>query len=310
MNWAWIAAVLTTFGQVAAEAPSPGEALGDPTFEHAAISAQLDVQIAAQVEGVLLQLPVREGTPIAADQVLATIDDRQAQAAVDVADIGVKAATAKAEDKIEEEYAKAAAKVAEADLRKDLEVNQRSPGTVSETEIQKKKLDLIRSRLQIEKAKKDQVLARLEADVKEAELKAAKVALERRTIKAPFEGEVQTLFQKEAQWVNPGDPILRLVRLDVLDVECYVKAQDFDPVDLANRPVTVVAHLARGRKASIEGRVVYINQSVLRGIYMVRAEIQNQKVGDYWVVRPGLDAEVTIHISRPPLEAKAAAALP
>jgi multidrug efflux pump subunit AcrA (membrane-fusion protein) len=318
MNAAWVAIALVVFGQVSAEAPptatvpapvqstpSPG-VTGDLTVG-GTIKAQRSVDISAEVEGTLLKLPLREGALIAADQLLATIDDRHAQAAYDVAKIGLEAATAKAEDKIEEEYATAAAKVAEADLRKDLEVNQRNPGAVSDTEILKKKLDLTRSRLQIEKAKKDQVLAKLEADVKQAELTAAEVALERRTIKAPFAGEVQTLYQKEAQWVKPGDPILQLVRFDVMDVECYVNVNDFDPVEIANRPVSVTVNLARGRQATVEGRVVYVNQSVLPrgkvgGIYLVRAEVQNQKVGDYWVVRPGLEASMTIHTSRPPVE--------
>jgi hypothetical protein len=71
--------------------------------------------------------------------------------------------------------------------------------------------------------------------------------------------------------------------------------------------VSVTVNLARGRQATVEGRVVYVNQSVLPrgkvgGIYLVRAEVQNQKVGDYWVVRPGLEASMTIHTSRPPVE--------
>lgn len=314
MNAVWVAIALIIFGQVSAEAPvsvpaspasSPG-VTGDLTLG-CSITAQHSVDISAEVEGTLLKLPVREGSLVAEADLLATIDDRHAQAALDVAKIGLEAATAKAEDKIEEQYASAAANVAEADLRKDLEVNQRNPGAVSDTEILKKKLDLTRSRLQIEKAKKDQVLAKLEADVKQAELTASEVALERRTIKAPFAGEVQTLFQKEAQWVKPGDPILRLVRFDVMDVECYVNVNDFDPIEIANRPVTVKVNLARGRQATVEGRIVYVNQSVLPrknvgGIYLVRAEVQNQKVGDYWVVRPGLEAEMTIHTSRPPVE--------
>jgi multidrug efflux pump subunit AcrA (membrane-fusion protein) len=315
MNVAWVVMAMVVLGQVSAEAPptavapaqstpSPG-VTGDLTLG-CSITAQHSVEIAAEVEGTLLKLPLREGNIVEEGQVLATIDDRHAQAAYDVAKIGLEAATAKAEDKIEEEYAKAAAAVAEADLRKDLEVNQRNPGAVSNTEILKKKLDFIRSRLQIEKAQKDQVLSKLEADVKQAELTAAEVALQRRTIKAPFAGEAQTVYQKESQWVKPGDPIMRLVKFDVMDVECYVNVQDFDPVELANRPVTVKVNLARGRTATVEGKVVYINQSVLPkaggGIYLVRAEVQNQKNGDYWLVRPGLAAEMTIHVSRPPME--------
>jgi hypothetical protein len=86
-------------------------------------------------------------------------------------------------------------------------------------------------------------------------------------------------------------------------VECFVKASEFDPVDLAGRPVTVRARLARDREAAVTGRVTFVSQTVLRGNYLVRAEIQNQREGEYWLIRPGLDAEMTIHVSQPPVNA-------
>ena len=304
-----IAMLLAAFGQVVGEAPAvvPSQApSGEPTFRPASITAENDVIISTEVEGTLIKLPVREGSMIAADQVLATIDDRQALAAQKVARIGLDAALAKADDDVEEIFAKASAAYAEVDLRKDLQANLNSPGSVTEIAIEEKKLAYKRSQLQIVKAKKDREIASKEADVKEAELGAAGIALEQRTIQAPFAGEVQQLFQKEAQWVKPGDPILRLVQYDKLRVECFVPAGEYDPVDLANRRVTVVAHLARGRNAAVEGRIVFVDQTVLRGNYRVRAELQNQREGDFWLLRPGLDAEMTIHTSEPPLAASEA----
>lgn len=349
MNAVWLALAVTVMGQVPAaqppvEAPSaavpaselppaaifeeppvaveesPGPA-GDPVFHNGSISAQNIGDIPAEAEGVLMSLPVREGSIIKAGQVLATIDDRLAKAQVDIAESSLEAAEETAKDKIEEQYAIAAADVAKVELLRSMEVIQRASNAISVTEMEEKKLVVIRSKLQVEKAKKDQMLAGKEAEVKKAELAAANVGLVRRTIKAPFDGEVQTLFQKESQWVNPGDPILRLVQFDVLHVECYVRAKAYDPIDLANRRVTVRVQLARGREVSLPGKVIYINQSVLplsgsgprgskEGIYLVRSEIQNQKNGDYWVVRPGLEAEVTIHTSQPPVTETAAVATP
>jgi hypothetical protein len=79
--------------------------------------------------------------------------------------------------------------------------------------------------------------------------------------------------------------------------------------------VTVVINLARGRKASVAGRIVYVSQSVLGSSdpldasetygaeYLVRAEVQNKQDGDFWLVRPGMQATMTIRVSEPPLAA-------
>jgi macrolide-specific efflux system membrane fusion protein len=274
---------------------------GDPVLR-ATIKADHDVVISAEAEGTLIDVPVREGARVAEGQTLATIDDRQAQAARTVADISHKAALARASDDVERTFAIASAKFAEIDLRKDLMANQSTPGAVTDIQIEQKKLALKRAQLQIEKAVKDLEIAAKEADVKKAELSAAEIALAHRQIKAPFAGEVVELVQKEAQWVKPGDPILRLVQFEKLRVDCFAPAWEYDPADLANRRVTVVAHLARGRKASAEGRVVFVDQTVLlNNTYRIRAEVDNQKEGDFWLLRPGQIAEITIHSSEGPL---------
>jgi len=305
----WLLLVVAAFGQVGGEAPYPAApaAGGDPTFRQPtsalSITAENDITVFAEAEGVLSKLPAREGSRLAAGQVLAAIDDRQAQAAVKVAELSHEAALQQAKDRIEEEYAKAAAAVAEIDLRKSLEANLQKAGAITAIEILEKRLVLKRSQLQTEKAQKDQLLAGKEADVKKAELEAANIALDQRTIRAPFDGEVQQLFQKEAQWVKPGDPILRLVQFDKLRVDCFVNAADYDPLELANRRVTVRVQLARGREASVTGRIVHVSQMVISRQYLVRAEVQNQRDGEFWLVRPGLDVEMTIHLSEPPVDA-------
>ena len=70
----------------------------------ATIHSQNDVPIAAEAEGVIIELPVREGSQVAVGDVLAAIDDRQAKAAVEVAKFALEAATEKANDTIEEDY--------------------------------------------------------------------------------------------------------------------------------------------------------------------------------------------------------------
>jgi multidrug efflux pump subunit AcrA (membrane-fusion protein) len=327
-----IVLALAVFGQLSADEPkpSPGEIgaydieadLGDAGplprrtnggdyVLRADIRAEHDAVISAEVEGTLTKLSVRDGSRVADGQVLATLDDRQAKAAVDVADLTHKAALERATDKVEEVFAIASRDFAKADLQKDLLANQGAANAVTEIQILQKKLALRRAELQIDKARKDRTIAQKEADAKGAELTAAQIALDRRIIRAPFNGEVQEVVQKEAQWVNPGDAVLRLVQFDQLWVEGFVSARDFDPVELAGRKVTVNVRLARDREANVTGRVIFVSQTVLDNAYQVRAEVQNQRDGEYWLIRPGLDAEMTIHLGEPPVDAPPqSAALP
>ena len=304
--------VVALFAQVATPSTTSNAMPGaDPTFP-AAIRAEIDIRVYAEVEGLLTKLLVREGAHVKQGDLIATIDDRTAQAAFEVARSTLRAATARAEDTIEEEYAVKAAGVAEKTYQASVQANSGGQKVVSQIDLEKQKLDWERALLQIEKAKKDQILARFDADVKAAELDAAEVALERRKIFARFDGEILDKILHEGEWVNPGDPILRLVQFDVMWVESYVKTQDYNPAELQGRPVTVRIMLARGQEVAVKGRIIHVNQSTIDTTsgyaeYLVRAEIQNQRNGEFWLVRPGLPAWMDIHVSQPAVSAAAAA---
>jgi len=295
-------------GPVAAQSAAP--AAGAPRY-NATLKAQNDVQIPAEQEGVLKSLPVREGARVSAGDLLARIDDRIARAQVDVARLGHESALKRAEDDIEQRYAKKAAGVAYVDWLRDVEANESKKNAVPDIQIRQKKLVFERSELQIEKALKDQELALKDAEMKRAEQLAAQIGVDQRAIVAPFAGEVQTLLRKQSEWVNPGDPILRLVQFDVLHAECYVKATEYDPVEIQNAQVIVKVELARGRVAEVPGRVVYVSQTVQGdGKYLVRADVPNRREGDFWLVRPGLPAEMTIQLQPAPATPQADLAAP
>jgi hypothetical protein len=63
------------------------------------------------------------------------------------------------------------------------------------------------------------------------------------------------------------------------------------------RPVTATVRLAHGRRESFSGKVVFVSPEVeAGGQYRYWAEVDNRKTGEHWLLRPGLMAEVTIHL--------------
>lgn len=293
-HFAWLAVAIIAFNNLPLWANGPA----DPVLEPCWVKAKDEVEIPAQKEGVLTEMAVVEGSPVKGGGKIAVIDDREARAAVNVARFSLEAAEKRAKDDIEARFAAKSADVAKVDWERDIEANLRADGAVPDIEVQQKKLMYEKSILQQEKALNDQALAALDAKVKGAELEAAQVALKKRSIYAPFDGEVVKLHREKSEWVNPGDPILTLMRFDKLYVETKVPAKDFDRGELVGRPVTVVVQRARDNHVTVKGKVVHVGQEIeSSGNYAVRAEIDNVREDKSWAVQPSFGrAKMTIHM--------------
>lgn len=92
----------------------------------------------------------------------------------------------------------------------------------------------------------------------------------------------------------------RLVKFDVLRVETYVHANQFDPVELAGKPVTIKVRLAHDREVTMPGRITYVSQTVqaARNYYLVRTRDPEPAKRRLLADPPRLVAEMTIHVSQ------------
>ena len=262
------------------------------------VKLQDDVKLAGKEAGVLVQLSVKEGSQVKAGEVIGKIDDSQPQVQKDAAQAGYNSAFAKYKDDVEIRYSAAAAEVAHADYDQLIETNRMAEKAVASVDVRKAKLDWDRSVLAIEKAQHDQELAKYDAYTKQAELKAAQLAIDRRTIKAPFNGEVVTINRHQEEWVGPGDTILRLVRLDAMYVEGALDRTQYDPHEIVGCDVTVEVEMARGRKEQAQGRITYVSSEVRGdGKYQVRAEVANREEHGRWLLADGMKATMTIHLN-------------
>jgi RND family efflux transporter MFP subunit len=176
--------------------------------------------LASDRPGLLQYVEFGEGDRVTAGQEIARLRDDVAAAALAVA---AKAA----ESDIEIRYAEAAAAVAEAEHRRSLLANQeaqrrgvaRDRDLIPEVEIERLRLAAERARLQIEKARLDREIALLQRDEKEAELRTYRII-------SPLDGVVTEVLKYAGEAVQQGDPIVRLVRTDVVRVEGFVSVAD------------------------------------------------------------------------------------
>jgi multidrug efflux pump subunit AcrA (membrane-fusion protein) len=294
---AWVAVALVAAGVAVAEQ-------GEPVLERCLVSLVEEAKVPAREPGVLVELRIREGDRIGRNDVIARIDDSQPQSERRKAKAEHDQTLAKAESDVDVRYAVAAEKVAEAEFAKAAESDRKVPGSVTQVERDRLKLNEKKSELQIEQAELERRLAMLAAVAKEAEVQAAENAIERRLIKSPLDGVVVQVFPHQGEWMQPGDPLARVVRTDKLRVEGYVDSTRFDPEAVRDRPVTVEVEFADRRKEQFKGRMVFTSPIVESGgDYRVWAEVENRQVpgSQQWLLRPGQAATMTIHSRQQPV---------
>ena len=305
--------VLSTVLLVAGPSAGAGETSQPPadsvTLPQCLISLIEEARVPAQEAGILVELTAREGQQVKAGELLARIDDAQIVLAEKVAGLKLKVAREKATDDIDVRYAKAAADVARFEHEQALRANRRTPGTFTETEVRRLLLTARRAELAIEQAALHLRVAGLEAEVQQGEVTAAAEELRRRKITSPLDGEVVEVSRHVGEWVQPGDPVAHVVRMDRLRIEGLVSARDkigrdghvvargHDRAAIDGRPVSVTVELAGGRRESFQGKVVFVNpMEEAGGRFRFWAEVDNRNVAGQWLLSPGQMAEMTVRL--------------
>jgi macrolide-specific efflux system membrane fusion protein len=260
------------------------------------ISLADEVAVPAQEPGVLVKIPVRDGQQVSKGDLLAQIDDIVPRAKQNVSTYKLEVAKREAQDDINIRFSKAAAAVARADCEQDEEANRRIPGTVQQATVREHLLKTRQMELSIEKAVKDMDVAKLQAGVSQAELDAATADVTRCRIVAPLDAMVVELKPHEGEWVQAGDTIARLMRLDLLRVEGLLDAKNYRPSEIQDQPVQVVVTLPHGKKESFSGKIVFVKPIIEGRKFSVRAEVQNRRENGFWILCPGQIADMTIQV--------------
>jgi len=273
-----------------------------PVLERCLVSLVDEAKLSAGEAGLLVELLVKAGDRVTAGQVIARLDDDQPQMAKLRAKAEHDQAIAKAQSDVDVRYSQKAQAVAQKASEKAEQSHRSVPGSVTDVERDRLRLEWEKSGLQIEQAQLERQLADLAAKVKEAEVETAEIEIRRRQVKSPLDGEVVDVQGNAGEWMQVGAPLAHVVRTDKLRVEGYVDAANWDPEQVRGRAVTVVVPLAIGRTESFEGRISFVSPLVESGgDYRVFAEVANRRSegSGEWLLRAGQTATMTIHSDRP-----------
>ena len=276
-----------------AQDPFPSESSGPSGIrvDKALLTLIEQAEVPAREAGVLQSVKVREGDFVREGQALAQIDDVEAQLDKRKAQIDLEIARERGRNDVKVRLFRKASEVAWAQFRRSEAANKQFGGVVSKTELEKERLEAEKADLEIEQADHELTLEEFNVQLKENAYATAVRSVERRAITAPLAGLVVQVNRRHGEWVEPGESVLRILRMDRLRVEGLVSA-DLIIGDLKGRPVVFSATLPGGALAEFHGKVVFVSPEInnVDGVTHVWAEVDNPKLQ----LRPGMVGALTI----------------
>jgi membrane fusion protein, multidrug efflux system len=248
------------------------------------------VEVPAREAGVLEAVRVREGEMVESGAALAQIDDAAPKFERRKAQLELAGARKLAESDVKVRFARKSAEVAQAELRRALESEKRLAESVTDSELDQLRLLLEKATLEIEQAQLDQELASTAGELKQNDVQSAEYAIGQRRITAPLTGFVAEINRHQGEWVQPGQTIMRILRLDRLRAEGLVDARAVRG-DLNGRPVRLTVEQGKG-PVEFAGKIVFVSPEIdpVSGQVRVWAEIENSGLQ----LRPGLHGSMVI----------------
>ncbi len=241
--------------------------------------------------GALTAVVAREGEIVEAGVPLAQIEDGDAKIEKRRADLELVAARRAADSDVQVRYAKKSLEVAQTELRRAVDSEKRLAQSVSKSELDQLRLLVQRGELEVEEAQLEWELAQTTRESKENDVRLADYAILQRSITAPLAGFVVEVYRHRGEWVQPGQPILRMVRLDRLRAEGLVSARSVQG-DVNGRPVKLTVQLNDQATATYAGKLAFVSPEIdpVNGQARIWAEIENTDLK----LRPGLHGSLVI----------------
>ncbi len=162
--------------------------------------------MASPLEGMLMLVDVREGQHVHEGDVLAVIDNRVAQAAVDVARVA-------ADRTADLQRAREEVKFSENLLERLLALKSANGGSDFELLEARTRVEQARATVAAEEEKQRQATGQLELEM---------ARLEAHNIRAPFAGQIVRIHAYPGTTLTRDDQLLTIIRLEELEVELHV----------------------------------------------------------------------------------------
>jgi macrolide-specific efflux system membrane fusion protein len=279
-----------------AQGAAPAKAAAGPVeVSNMLVKIVEQVDVPAREAGALAAVHVSEGQLVEDGAAIAQIEDTEASIVAERAKAELAVARHQSENDVAVRFSKKSMEVAKAELTRAEESNKRYAKSVSDSELDRLRLLVEKGTLEIEQAQHDRVTASLTGRVKDFECRAAVEKVARHKVSAPVAGLIVQVHRHRGEWVKPGEPVVRIQRLDRLRAEGFLKASALTQ-DLQGRPVKLSVDLPGKPGVEFPGKIVFIDPEIDPVNAQVRVWVEVPNPG--LRLRPGMRASMTLDLSR------------
>ncbi|MFK7738387.1 MAG: efflux RND transporter periplasmic adaptor subunit [Pirellulaceae bacterium] len=249
-----------------------------------------DVEVASLDAGVVTSVRAIPGTYVGVGDVLLELDSDLHEGKADVRNMAWRAAEAEANNDVNIRYSQKTLLLNGKILQKSLNAVGTYAKSISETEIDKLRLERDQSELSIEQAQVEQEVAIVTARLRNAEKTLAEIELDRRTIRSPLDGVVVDVQIQPGEAVGIAKPVVRIISTKRLRVIANVNRKfAFKLHNGADAEFVVQAE--DGRQA-FPAKVVFVSPEIrfTEQTFDVWVEVQNSENK----LLPGMKGNLTI----------------
>jgi len=284
----WLRALALLLTPTALHAAHAAEPI---VVESALLRLTQQVEVPARAQGVLSSLQVVEGDLVRQGMLLAQVDDAEARLLQGRATIELQIEKNKFSNDVAIRTAQKALDFNRGEFQRLEHAAQGIPGSISTSELEALRLRAEQAELELEEADRARQLNRLTAVLKNKELELSNHSVDIRKIVAPINGVVVEVLRQPGEWVEPGEKVLRIVRIDRLRVEGLIDVRTIS-ADLNGAPATIAINLPGKGQVTYDGKVVFVSPEInpVNGQVRVWAEVGNQD----GLLRPGQRPRLTI----------------
>jgi multidrug efflux pump subunit AcrA (membrane-fusion protein) len=258
-----------------------------------------ELNVPSTESGLIALVNVTVGQSVAVGDAIGRLDDRSLKIRNRAAQLRLSAAQEQVNDDLELRYAETARAEAVAELEASRSIYNESSGAVPLSNLRRLRLAVERAELEVARAHKAARQAQIEIDLRAADLAIIDDTMRRLQLTSPISGVVLQVFKQRGEWVASGEAVVRLARLDRLQVQALMSAEQCSPNDCMGHPVSVSwVDPVGGQKRHLRGRVTAVQpQRLAGGRYRIQAEIVNARGGDGkgWLLHPGTEVEMTVY---------------
>lgn len=183
-----------------------------------------EIEVPAKATGTLSEISVRVGDLVEAGALLARVDDTEARMAEGLAEVEWEIAGKQAEGLPLVQAAEQAAEVAERNLARAEQALANFGRSITQAEMDDYRLKATETKASLWERRQSLEIAMLNHQLRARQLDLARDQTRRHQVLSPAKGMVKELAREAGEWVIPGQPVVRVIRLDRLRCVGFVPA--------------------------------------------------------------------------------------